>query len=76
MNGFKYQLVIKESKQEDARIIFANTDVKITKGKCLLGSVIGDSSTCSDFVLASSLCTSMLEKFSQFAQTSPQNVFF
>ena len=76
VNGLKCQLVVKESKLEDARIIFANTDVKITKGTCPLGSVIGDSSKCSDFDLVSSLCTSMLEKFSQFSQTFPQNVFF
>ena len=43
MNGPKCQLVVKESKLEEARIIFPNTDIEITKGTRVLGSVIGDS---------------------------------
>ena len=72
----KYQLIVKNCLRKKTERIFKNSEVEITDGARILGSLIGERRACvektKDFT---EKMITMIKNFHRFAKTSPQNVY-
>ena len=76
VNPPKCQLIIKPGGERQASSEFAGTNVEITQGARVLGSVIGSSEASKNFLKDAEIkYTKSLDRLGQFALTSPQNVY-
>ena len=76
VNPPKCQLIIKPGGERQASTVFAGTNVEITQGARVLGSVIGSSEASKNFLKdAETKYTKSLDRLGQFALTSPQNAY-
>lgn len=72
VNAPKCQLIIKDDALQEALSCFSGTNVEITLGTRVLGSVIGNSETCNLFIDKKvKEHVGMLTKLSEFASVSP-----
>ena len=75
VNAPKCKLIVKENGISKARDCFQDTEITITTGDRVLGSVIGDDNACRTYISEKEeKYTETLKKLSKFAKTSPQNV--
>ena len=73
VNPPKCQLIIKPGGERQASTVFAGTNVEITQGARVLGSVIGSSEASKNFLKdAENKYTKSLDRLGQFALTSPE----
>ena len=76
VNPPKFQLIIKPGGERQASTVFAGTNVKITHGARVLGSVIGSSVASKFFVNDAEIkYIKSLDRLGQFALTSRQNAY-
>ena len=76
VNPPKCQLIIKPGGECQASIELAGTNVEITQGARVLGSVIGSSEASENFLKDAKIkYTKILDRLGQFALTSPQNAY-
>ena len=74
VNPPKCQLINKPGGERQASTEFAGTNVEITQGARVLGSVIGSSEASKNFLKYAEIkYTKSLDRLGQFALTSPQN---
>ena len=74
VNAPKCQLIVKNCLRKKAERIFKNSEVEITDGTRVLGSVIGERRACAEKTkdFTEKMIT-MIQKLAKFAKTSPQN---
>ena len=76
VNPPKCQLIIQPGGERQASTVFAGTNVEITQGARVLGSVIGSSEASKNFLKdAETKYTKSLDRLGQFVFTSPQNAY-
>ena len=76
VNPPKCQLIIKPGGERQLSTVFAGTNVEITQGARVLGSVIGSSEASKNFLKdAEAKYTKSLDRHGQFALASPQNAY-
>ena len=76
VNPPKCQLIIKPGGERQTSTLFAGTNVEITHGARVLGSVIGSSEASKYFLKDAEIkYTKRLDRLGQFALTSPQNAY-
>ena len=76
VNPPKCQFIIKPGGERQASTKFAGTNVEITQGARVLGSVIGSSEASKIFLKDAEIkYTKSLNRLGQFALTSPQNAY-
>ena len=76
VNPPKCQLIIKPGGKRQASTVFAGTNVEITQGARVLGSVIGSSEASKNFLKdAETKYTKSLDRLGQFALISENNIF-
>ena len=74
VNAPECQVLVKKGKMEFALETFAGSNVQITLGTRVLGSVIGTQETCDKFVDGkSAVQKKLLSKLGDIAKTNPQN---
>ena len=70
------QLIIKPGGERQASTVFAGTNVEITQGARVLGSVIGSTEASTNFLKDVEIkYTKCLDRLCQFALTSPMNAY-
>ena len=76
VNAPKCQVVVKKEKMDLALETFAGSNVQITLGNRVLGSVIGTQETCDNFLDGKSTeQKNLLWKLGDIGKTNPQNVY-
>ena len=76
VNPPKCQLIIKPGGERQASTVFAGTNVEMTQGGRVRGSVIGSSEVSKNFMKDAEIkYTECLDRLGQFALTSPQNAY-
>ena len=76
VNPPKCQLIIKPGGERHASTEIAGTNMEITQGTRVLGSVIGSSEASKKFLKDAEIkYTKSLDRLGQFALTSPQNAY-
>ena len=72
----KCHLIVKDHLMDKAKQVFKDKDVEITSGHRVLGSAIGSEESCDSILQEKQVkYNNLLEKLSQHAKTSPQNVY-